>query len=99
MGGGNKGRWRMQILSSALLVASGAGLAGIAWLLVANYWTLRDGLRAIEWAFDEDQEWRDRQPLIDAVSYEHHLRHRFFLLNPWRLYAPRVQAAMRRGRA
>lgn len=65
----------------------------ILWGAICNAQTYSDRVWLAKVVFDKpDLNWRTRALMMDEVTYNEHLRHRFFLLSPWRLYRAELLA-------
>lgn len=77
-------------MSGGLLTAiSAVGVVVGIWNFVCNERTYRDRTRLAAMIFS-GPDWQEKKRLFEKVSYHDHLRHRFFLLDPFRLYSPRI---------
>lgn len=79
----------------------GLGLVGMfagIWHQACNERTYRDRRLLAEQVFHR-HDWMARQAMFNQVSYGQHLRHRFFLLDPWKLYDQRLTEGLRHDRA
>ena len=77
-------------MSVSLVIAIGlvGSVAGF-WHQVCNERTYRERTGMARLLFAEP-DWQRRVELFEQVSYGRHLWHRFFLLDPWALYDPRM---------
>jgi hypothetical protein len=83
---------------AGILFAMGlVGVVGGFWQQVCNERTYRDRRRIAERLFQQP-DWQVRRALFQQVSYSEHLRYRFFLLDPWKLYHPKVTEGLRDAR-
>ena len=80
--------------TSIILVTAGIVLG---WFLYCNRVTLRERLALNTAAVSERSRSKERQHILEHVSYEDHLLQRFLLRDPFRLYPADLVAAARTG--
>lgn len=62
---------------------------GLVWHFICNERTFRERTWLVNRAFAA-RDWPVRAAMLRKVSYSDHLWRRFFLLDPFKLYSPRI---------
>lgn len=83
------------MISDIVSLFAGVMLVASVWNLYCNDQTYRDRRWLMEVVFGAP-DWWQRREYLNAVTYEQHLIHRFFLLDPWRLYPPQMLEGLKR---